>query len=455
MPQMEDLFAVRNGVELSRGKLWADVRAFARRLPDRAYLFNLCEDRYLFCVTLLAAMLRRQVCLLPPSAQPGVLHDMLGDFPNCYQVSEKAPEHTLCPWFPAELSETTIRADAREIEFDPGQIALIAFTSGTTGRPKPCPKTWGTFRISAQIALRSLGMENARLAVVSTTPPQHMYGLETSIFWPLFSSFVLHAGWPFYPEDVRRTVREAPLPCLLASTPVHLRALFATEAQWPNLQAIICSTANLSQSLAMRVEQAGGARLWEIYGSTETLSFACRATARETVWRPYSGVKLYHETEDVIMLSAPHIIGSIQLQDLLCIEADGDFSVLGRSADMVKIGGKRVSLAELKRRLTEIDGVEDGLCLVVADEQRESRVVAVVVSKLSRQDIVEALRPYLDEVFLPKRIEFVAKIPRNTVGKVARSELEKLLANDDAPRSSAHPATLQLAATRECAARAD
>jgi len=420
------LFAVRNGVALSRGKLWADVRTFARRLPDRPYLLNLCEDRYLFCVTLLAAMLREQVCLLPPSAQPGILRNLLDDFPSCYLVAEKEPRHAFCPWFPAELPETTVMTSDEPVEFDPGQTALIAFTSGTTGRPKPCLKTWGTFQTSAGMALRSLGLENTRLAVVSTTAPQHMYGLETSIFWPLFSSLVLHSAWPFFPEDVRQTVRDAPLPCLLVSTPVHLRALCGTAARWSNLHATLCSTARLSQPQALQVEQTTGAALWEIYGSTETLSLALRATAREAIWRPYAEVNLYHDEEGGVVLSAPHLSEPARLQDVLHIESGG-FTLLGRSADMVKIGGKRISLAELERRLTDIDGVEDGVCLAVPDAQREFRMMAVVVSDLSKQDIAEALRPYLDEVFLPKRIDFVDKIPRNSVGKVAKADLEKLI----------------------------
>jgi acyl-coenzyme A synthetase/AMP-(fatty) acid ligase len=229
------------------------------------------------------------------------------------------------------------------------------------------------------------------------------------------------------------------LPCLLATTPVHLRALCGTAAEWPNLQAILCSTASLSQSLALKVEQTTGAALWEIYGSTETLSFALRATARETVWRPYADVSVFHEAEEgAATLSSPHLAGPTRLQDLLRIEADGGFTLLGRCADMVKIGGKRVSLAELNRRLTDIDGVEDGVCLAMPDAQREFRVMAVVVSDLSKQDIAEALRPYLDEVFLPKRIDFVEKIPRNGVGKVARAELEKLVAAADMPETAKH-----------------
>jgi acyl-coenzyme A synthetase/AMP-(fatty) acid ligase len=419
-------FAVRHGMELSRGRLWADARALARELPDRPYLFNLCEDRYLFCVTLLAALCRGQVCLLPPSGQPGVLHDILRDFPACYLASDQEPRQSPCLRFPVEPPAASGHAEA--LNFDAGQMALIAFTSGSTGRPKACLHTWGTFRTSARMAVRALGLEDTRPMVVSTTPPQHMYGLETSIFWPLFSSLTLYAGRPFFPEDIRRIVRTAPRPCLLASTPTHLGALARTEGSWPNLQGIVCSTASLSETLARQVEDATGAAVREIYGSTETLSFATRRTARELLWRPYPEARLVPDGAGSVQLVAPHLNEPVRLEDTLRVEADGRFAVLGRAGDLVKIGGKRGSLADLNRRLTGIDGVEDGLFYIFEEARGECRAAAVVVGGLSKSDILAALRPYLDEVFLPRRIHFVAKIPRNEVGKVVKAELEALLA---------------------------
>jgi acyl-coenzyme A synthetase/AMP-(fatty) acid ligase len=55
-------------------------------------------------------------------------------------------------------------------------------------------------------------------------------------------------------------------------------------------------------------------------------------------------------------------------------------------------------------------------------------LTAVVVSQLSKQAIRQALQPYVDEVFLPRKIHFVTAIPRNPAGKLVRNELDKLLA---------------------------
>ncbi len=420
----ETPFALHDGEPISRGEVWSAARRLAENLPDRDYVFNLCEDRYLFCLTLLAAMHRRQVCLLPPSGQAGARNDILRDYPNAYAACDRTPDSFPCPWFKVEPPIAS--GWSEEVEFDPRQTALIAFTSGSTGSPKPCTHTWGTFRASAAMALRSLRLEQRRLLVVSTTPPQHMYGLETSVFWPLFSELTLCDGRPFFPEDIRRLVESAPLPVLLASTPTHLRSLAMTGGNWSNLAGILSSTARMDDRLAGQLETLTGAPLREIYGSTETLSFASREPAREKLWRPYPGTLLLADDGGRTRLLSPHLTEPAWLQDVIGIEADGRFALLGRSEDMIKIGGKRASLAELNGRLTAIEGVEDGLFLVMEDERGESRLAALVVGRPDKQAIRRGLRLYLDEVFLPRTIRFVASIPRNEAGKVSKAELDRL-----------------------------
>ncbi len=418
-------FALRDGTLLTRGNLWSDVRELAQRLPDRRFCINLCEDRYLFCLTLLAAMARRQVCLLPHSRLEGIINEILCDYSDAYIASDRARSNSDCDWF--EVSKPDNLDSSEPMVFDDAQTALIAFTSGSTGHPQACIHRFGTFRTSARMALSSLEFGQRRLLIVSTTPPQHMYGLETSIFWPLFSNLVMYAGRPFFPEDIRCAIDSAPLPSLLASTPIHLRSLSGAVGNWSNLVGILSSTAQISISLARKVEATLDARLHEIYGTTETLSFASRTTTRETLWRPYLGAVLLQDSDGRTLLKSPHLNNALALQDLIRIEANGFFEVLGRASDMVKIGGKRTSLAELNRRLVEIEGIVDGLFFVREDGHGEYRMGAVVVSHLNKEIIRQKLKLHMDEVFLPRTIYFVASIPRNSTGKVVNKEWEALL----------------------------
>lgn len=414
------------GKPISRGQLWAEARALAASLPERPYVFNLCEDRYRFLLTLLAALQRRQTCLLPPSGQAGVLTEILTAYPDAYAASDNSITETACPVFKVERPEPA--GHAAEPALEPSQTAAIAFTSGSTGGPSPCAHTLETFLTSAAMALESLELNARDLMVIPTTPAQHMFGLETSIFWPLCSRLVLHPGRPFFPEDIRRTVAEAPLPVLLVSTPTHLRALAAASGAWSNLAGIVSSTAPLSAELAQELERVTGVEVREIFGSTETLSFASRRPARESLWRPYRGASLVPDEAGTAWLHAEHLPSPVALSDRLAIQTDGRFQVLGRSGDMLKIAGKRLSLSELNQRLADIPGVEDGLCFVREGGSGEPRVHAVVVSRLDPGEIRNALRPVLDPVFLPKRIHYVETLPRQHTGKIRKAELDDLLA---------------------------
>jgi acyl-coenzyme A synthetase/AMP-(fatty) acid ligase len=427
MPQVNEApFALYEGKLITRGNLWFDLGEMARRLPDRSYVFNLCENRYLFCLVLLAAASRGQVCLLPPSSQMAVIREIFDDYPGSYVASERTPNLPGLEWFTVEAprSEDT----AMEPRFDWNRIAVIAFTSGSTGKPKPCPHNLATFRISANMAVSSLGFGQQQLLMVSTTPPQHMYGLETSVFWPLFSSLILYDGHPFFPEDIRRVVETAPSPVVLATTPTHLRSMTKASGSWANLGGVLSATEALSEQLARETDAVLGQSPREIYGSTETLSFASREILRESLWQPYASSRLIQEGTGLSYLESPHLQAPALLQDTFRIEADGRFAVLGRDIDMVKIGGKRASLAELNQRLKDIAGVEDGFCFVQKGGIGEGRLAAVVVSRLNKQGVWEGLQPYVDSVFLPRKIYFVDSIPRNEVGKLPKAEIEKLLA---------------------------
>lgn len=424
MAATDEPFAIYHGRVISRGQLWADVAALARQLPEQPYLFNLCENRYLFCICLLAAAARKQTCLLPPSNQSAVIEEIRQTYPAAYLASDKN--------LPGNLEYIDIQAaslppSSAAVELDWDRPAVIAFTSGSTGHPKPCAHSLRTFAVSARMAIGALGLSGQCRVMISTTPPQHMYGLETSVFWPLFSSLVLYDGRPFFPEDIRLAVATAPRPAILASTPTHLRSMVGAEGDWPNLTGILSATDTLPSTLANEMAAILGQSPREIYGSTETLSFASREILQDPLWRPYPGSRLTQDHAGQVWLASPHLPNSITLQDAIRIHQDGRFEALGRHDDMIKVGGKRISLSELNRRLKAIEGVEDGFCFL-QQHDHGARLAAVVVSHLNGQDIRRSMKATVDEVFMPRKIHFVDHIPRNEAGKLSKSARESLLA---------------------------
>src|SRR4051812_47108761 len=81
------LFQTRDEA-LTTQRLLRDVGRVAADLPDAAYICNLCQDRYRFVVTLLAATLRGQVNLLNSDRSPASLHSMADRFDRVIAVAE-------------------------------------------------------------------------------------------------------------------------------------------------------------------------------------------------------------------------------------------------------------------------------------------------------------------------------------------------------------------------------
>lgn len=423
--------AWRDGASIDLDTFLAQVRGLAAQLPAGRYALNLCEDRYHFMVAFYACALRGQISLLPPSRAPAVVGEVQARYADSYCLGDlplqPAPPHywRLPAVLPQQQGPMPVLAE--------DALVAIGFTSGSTGAPKPNPKTWSALLTSARqdlTALRSLWSESAVPHVVATVPPQHMYGMELSVLLPLVTLLAVHAGRPFFPEDVAQALAEVPAPRVLVTTPVHLGALVASGVQLPPLAGIVSATAPLSQSLAAAAEARFGGEVREVFGSTETCVFAFRRTACEEAWTPLPGVRVVPQP-DGTRIHAPHLPQPVLLADLMEVDADGRFQVRGRQADLLKIAGKRASLADLSRRLLAIPGVVDGTIVQLAAEpgQTEGRIAALVVAPtLSEAQIIDALRPGIDPVFLPRRLRRVEALPRNETGKLPRDMVLALLA---------------------------
>lgn len=415
----ERCFSFVNGENVSRGDLFFQAHQVSRRLPEGRHALNLCQDRYLFTVAYLAVIFRDQINLLPQNQSPGCIENLLKNYSGSYCISDD-PDLQY-PGFTITLPDPARKGSGHFPDIRDHCIASLSFTSGSTGKPKMIPKSFGEFLKSAQLATNRLGIDSD-LVLVSTVPPQHMYGLETSVFWPLVAPAMIQSYRPFFPEDIRRILSESTKPCLLISTPMHLKVCVESNLCWTNLAGVLSSTASMPLKLAESIESRFGAPLLEIFGSTETLSFASRRLSASEKWQPYEGIRVSAEGE-FCTVQGGHLENPLPLDDRLAIDPKGCFTLTGRSSDLVKVAGKRASLAELNRLINEIEGVRDGLFY----QTEHGRLGALVVSGRSKKSILKDLRQSIDEVFLPRPFHRIAEIPRNELGKIVKLKLDRLI----------------------------
>ena len=427
----DQIVAWQHGKIITARQFLADVMQLAAQLPAAQHMLNMCSNRYHFAVGLAAAMVRQKICLLPPSHTPASVQALKHYAPDVFCLSDSEPPgvdlpHVIYPAMPAPP-----RADAFNIPQIAGaQCITVMFTSGSTGTPQPHAKTWGMLSYSVRAEATRLGLnDHLRHTLIGTVPPQHMYGLESTIIMAWQSGNAFSHSQPFYPADICQAIASTPAPSILISTPIHLRTLLDSGLQPPPLALMVSATAPLSINLAQALEARLHAPLVEIYGSTETGVIATRRVSLSAEWQLLPGITFIKKDEQVCAASK-FITPPIAMSDIIEPMGDDRFLLHGRTADLINIAGKRNSLANLNHQLSTIPGVVDGT-FYMPDEtcfDHITRLAAFVVAPdLNAAHLLAALRARIDAVFLPRPLLFVDALPRNPTGKLPRTALQSLL----------------------------
>lgn len=413
----------RDGVVTASAFL-ARAASACRRLEGHRAVVNRCETRFGFLAGYAGALAAGCTTLLPASRAPEVVAAVHAAFPEAADLDDPDLEPGIGSVAPGPLSSP-----------HPEALAMIGFTSGSTGVPTLHRKLWGSVSAStAHNAARLRAAIPAHLAsaqpwIVGTVPSQHMYGMELTVLLPLLGGMGLHAGRPLLPAEVATALAEVPMPRILVSTPAHLRAILAAGVALPEVQVVVSATAPLDADLARAVEAATGACLVETFGSTETCIIGHRETARESAWHPYPGVR-FEAADEGTLVHAPWFPTPQRLLDVIETAGDGTFVLRGRSADLIDVAGKRASLADLTQRILRIPGVIDAVAFQPeAARGLVRRVAALVVAPtLTPAAVRTALETAIDPVFMPRPLLIVEALPRNAAGKLPRRELEAALA---------------------------
>ena len=415
----------QRGEPITAARFCAAALELAGKLPRKRHVLNLCEDRLNFMLGFAAALIAGQTNLLPPSRAGGVIREIFASYPDTCCLADHnelpagLPAMIVPPWPPAPGNGFDIPCVAAD------HLAMIVFTSGSTGRPQPHTKSWRSLVAAARGLARRLDiLAGQRVSMLGTVPPQHMYGLETTVMLPLQNGIAVHSARPLLPADVAAALAELPAARWLATTPLQLRAAIGECAAFPRLAGVLSATMPLPGELARAVEERWGVPVHEIYGCTEAGTVALRRPARETRWRACADVRVWRKADDT-WIAGGHLDGELKLPDCVEVVGEGEFILLGRPGDMVKIAGKRTSLEALNCELLRIAGVRDGVFfLPERDGADEQRVAALVVApRLEQEAILCALRERIDPAFLPRPLILVDALPRNATGKLAREGL--------------------------------
>jgi acyl-coenzyme A synthetase/AMP-(fatty) acid ligase len=114
-------------------------------------------------------------------------------------------------------------------------------------------------------------------------------------------------------------------------------------------------------------------------------------------------------------------------QDQFTVDEDGFLYFVGRTDDIIKSGGQKVSPSEIENILHSIPGVRDAVVVGMPDETLGEAVRAYIVlhtgSTLTDRDVIRACRERLEPLLVPRAVEFVETLPTTDSGKVRRKDL--------------------------------
>lgn len=422
----ESAVAIYHGRKVFKEEFLFHVGLTRVYLSSSKYAINLCENRYHFLVTFVACVSLGKISLFPNSKTPGEIARLSKAYSDSHLINDKDVVNL---YTGVSKSKNIL---VKNFDIEAQQIVSILFTSGTTGMAKENPKTWGQLNESSIRVGRRLWPKGVSgKCLITTVSPQHMFGFETSIIYPLTLGIMVHDSCPFYPLDIQQAVLETSEPKIIITTPLHLKACVGLTENWSNIDSIVSATSPLSNDIAHKAEGILGADVFEIYGCSESGAIATRQTSKSDKWELLEDYDI-KVLNNATLLKAVGYDNLINISDQIKVINSRFFYLLGRIDDLVKVGGKRESLSGLSCKLKKINGIDDGVFFMPNNNtNNRTRLAALVVSSvLTKEQIIQLLAHTIDSVFLPRPLKIVTTLPYNKLGKLPLDNLIKIINND-------------------------
>lgn len=342
--------------------------------------------------------------------------------------------------------------------YDDG-VALLQFTSGTTGRPKPVPLRHATVLDLIDRLLTNLRGGKAR---ASDRPPMpNVVPVSLSLWAGIYQVlFAFRAGAGvvlmdrFTPQAFAALVQRYRIKStVLPPAALTMIVQDDTITDLEPLRIVRSITAPLSPVHARRFRDRFGVVVLNSYGQTELGGEVVgwsTADAREhgesklgSVGRPLAGIDVA-VVDDEIVVRTPTTAarkidpafhdrlthdGWFHTGDLGWFDEDGFLWLDGRVSDMINRGGLKVFPGQVEDVLVAAPGVRDAAVVGVADERLGEVPWAFVVATGHHVDdaaLLDWCRERLTPYRVPVRIVFVDALPRNDVGKVVKRDLVAL-----------------------------
>jgi len=395
------------------------------------------------------------------------------------RVRPDLPELTLVVTVEVDDGMFLIHADPFEPEPpDPEAVALIGYTSGTTGRAKGAMLLHRNLAANARSVTTAWGW-TADDRLLLTLPLFHAHGLCVGLHGTLLVGATADLRRKFEAPEVLDALLAGEAPMFFGVPTMYTRLIAETERRGTPpgpLRLYVSGSAPLSVQTFEQFERLFGQQILERYGMTETIMNLTNPYHGErrpgTVGMPFPGqearivdVRTRQPIEDErpgeIQVRGPHVFkgywrnpeataevfdpdpdpqagtpsrngGWFNTGDLGWRSADGYYTISGRARELIISGGFNVYPREVEEVLQSHPAVAEAAVLGLPDPDFGEQVAAAVVLHpgvaATADELVAHCRDQLASYKKPRQLFFVESLPRNALGKVQKHLLKEQLA---------------------------
>lgn len=348
-------------------------------------------------------------------------------------------------------------------------LALIQYTSGTTGLPKGAMLSHANLTVNAaQSRAWVPAIERGSAVVYAVLPLFHAYGLTLCLTFAMSMGARLVLFPKFDPDLVLDVVKKHPATFLPAVPPIYDRLVQAADKRRVSLQGIriaISGAMTLPQEIVGGWEERTGGYLVEGYGLSECSPVLMANPVSEgrkpgTVGLPLSSTEVRIADPDdpesdrpvgeegELLARGPQVFsgywrkpdetakvfaadGWFRTGDIATMDADGFVKIVDRIKELIISGGFNIAPTEVEDALRSFEGVADVAVVGLPDAHSGEKVVAAVVMEPGASFDEAAIRAYARDTLtaykVPKSVVQLDDLPRSIVGKVIRRKVRDQL----------------------------
>ncbi|MDQ6596489.1 fatty acid--CoA ligase family protein [Bacillus salipaludis] len=345
-------------------------------------------------------------------------------------------------------------------KLDDDEVALILYTSGTTGKPKGAMLTHKNLYSNAKDVGDYLKMNNND-RVITALPMFHVFCLTVALNAPLLSGATMLIVPKFSPKEVFRLTKEYKA-TVFAGVPTMYNFLFQYHEGNPeDLQTFrLCISGGASMPVALlkNFEKKFNVIVSEGYGLSEASPVTCfnpldRPRKPGSIGTSILNVqnKIVNELGEKapagevgeLIVQGPNVMkgyykmpeethasirnGWLYTGDLARTDEEGYFYIVDRKKDLIIVGGYNVYPREVEEVFYNHPDIVEVAVLGVPDPNQGEAVKSYVVSKnpnLTENQLLEYCKEHLAKYKIPSSVEFLDELPKNTTGKILRRALK-------------------------------